>query len=128
MWADFYRHYLKVVEILKDFHLGFIMEIIVNIAILYGICKALDIFQKTISDRLLAADKNSQVVKIVVIITKILKFTIFFIMVAGFLQTHGYSVSSLIAGFGITGLAVGLAANTTLSNIFDNLRELNQFL
>ena len=44
MWADFYRHYLKVVEILKDFHLGFIMEIIVNIAILYGICKALDIF------------------------------------------------------------------------------------
>lgn len=121
MWADFYRHYLKVVEILKDFHLGFIMEIIVNIAILYGICKALDIFQKTISDRLLAADKNSQVVKIVVIITKILKFTIFFIMVAGFLQTHGYSVSSLIAGFGITGLAVGLAANTTLSNVFGTI-------
>ena len=42
-------------------------------------------------------------------------------MFAGFLQTHGYSVSSLIAGFGITGLAVGFAANSAIANIFGTI-------
>ena len=46
---------------------------------------------------------------------------VFLIILVSFLQTHGYSVSSLIAGFGITGLAVGLAANSALSNIFGTI-------
>ena len=121
MLTEIHEHFSKIVAILKDFHLGIIFELILNLVILYAICKALDVCEKTISDRIVAADKNSQAVKIVVIINKIIKFTLFFIMFAGFLQTHGYSVSSLIAGFGITGLAVGFAANTTLSNVFGTI-------
>ena len=121
MLSTLYSHWDKIVKILKELHFGLLLEIAVTIAIFYAICKAFDIFQKSISDRILANDKDSQVVKIVQIITKILKFTLFFIMFASFLQTHGYSVSSLIAGFGITGLAVGLAANSTLSSIFGTI-------
>lgn len=121
MLEEIHNQFLRIAQILQDFHLGIIFELIVNVAILIAICKALDIFEKSISDRIIAGDKNSQVVKIVAIVNKIIKFTIFFIMFAGFLQTHGYSVSSLIAGFGITGLAVGFAANTTLSNIFGTI-------
>ena len=121
MLAELHASINDIVRILKDFHLGFIFEICINIAILYAICKALDIFEKTISEKIIASDKNSQAVKIAAIVNKVLKFTIFFIMFAGFLQTHGYSVSSLIAGFGITGLAVGFAANTTLSNVFGTI-------
>lgn len=121
MLAEFYRYCLKVIEVVKDFKLGFLMEIIINLVIFYGICKALDLFEKSISTKLLNTDKNSQIVKVVNIISRILKFIVFLIMFASFLQTHGYSVSSLIAGLGITGLAVGLAANTTLANIFGTI-------
>ena len=121
MLAEIHRHIYKIIKLLKDFNFGLIIEIIVNIAILYAIFKTLDIFEKSICDKILSNDKNSQVVKIIQILNKILKFVVFFIMFASFLQTHGYSVSSLIAGFGITGLAVGLAANTTLSSIFGTI-------
>jgi MscS family membrane protein len=42
-------------------------------------------------------------------------------LLAGFLQSFGYNVSSLIAGFGITGLAVGFAAKEALGNIFGSI-------
>ena len=121
MLAEIHRHIYKIIKLLKDFNFGLIIEIIVNIAILYAIFKTLDIFVFSFCDKILSNDKNSQVVKIIQILNKILKFVVFFIMFASFLQTHGYSVSSLIAGFGITGLAVGLAANTTLSSIFGTI-------
>ena len=42
-------------------------------------------------------------------------------LVAGFLQSFGYNVSSLIAGFGITGLAVGFAAKEAIGNLFGSV-------
>ena len=121
MLSFVYQHWAKIVKILNDLHFGLIVEIVVNILIFYAICKAFDIFQKSVSEKILSKDKTSQVVKLIVISSKILKCIVFFIMFAGFLQTHGYSVSSLIAGFGITGLAVGLAANSTLSSVFGTI-------
>ncbi len=49
---------------------------------------------------------------------KLFAGTIAFILV---IQNLGYSVSSLVAGFGIGGLAVALAARETLANIFGSL-------
>ncbi len=118
MIHQLYNNIIKSVKILKEFNFGLIFEVLINIAILYGVCKLLDIFEKTVTERMLAADKNNQLVQFFPILTKIFKIILFFVVIASFLQTHGYSVSSLIAGFGITGLAVGLAANATLSNIF----------
>ena len=69
--------------------------------------------------------KSSQLVKFIPILTRILKFIVFFILIAALLQNHGYSVSSLIAGFGITGLAVGFAANATIANVFGTIAILS---
>ena len=55
------------------------------------------------------------------IITKTAKVIIVFLLLAGFLQSFGYNVSSLIAGFGITGLAVGFAAKEAIGNIFGSI-------
>ncbi len=121
MIHELYGHLLRIVKVFKEFNFGLIIEVAVNIGILYGACKLLDIFEKTVTDKMLAADKNNQLVKFFPILTKIFKFILFFVIIASFLQTHGYSVSSLIAGFGITGLAVGLAANATLSNVFGTI-------
>lgn len=52
------------------------------------------------------------------IITRSLNFFTATILIVMLLQKLGYNVSSLIAGLGITGLAVGFAAKETLSDIF----------
>lgn len=49
---------------------------------------------------------------------KIVKTIIVFVLVASFLQSQGYTLTSLIAGFGITGLAVGFAAQQTIASMF----------
>ena len=113
-----HKHLIKMIEIVKNFNFGLIFEVIINIVLIYGFCKLLDFFEKSMRDKILAKDNSNQLVQILPIMTKILKAIVVFIILASFLQTHGYSVSSLIAGFGITGLAVGLAANSTLANIF----------
>jgi MscS family membrane protein len=55
------------------------------------------------------------------ILTRIVKVVIIFILLAGFLQSFGYNVNSLIAGFGITGLAVGFAAKEAIGNVFGSI-------
>ena len=121
MLRELHNQLLRILEILRDFHFGIIFEIVANVLVLCVICKILNIIEKSISDKITANDKNNQIVKIFAVINRIIKFTLFFIMFAGFLQTHGYSVSSLIAGFGITGLAVGFAANSAIANIFGTI-------
>ena len=50
---------------------------------------------------------------------------VIFIALTGFLQSQGYSVSSILAGFGIGGIAVGMAAKDALANIFGSLEILS---
>lgn len=121
MLNDFLRYFHRVCEVLKEINFGFIVEIAINLIVLTVICKFLDILEARLKNKIIAANSHSQMVKIIPSINRILKFTIFFVILASFLQTHGYSVSSLIAGFGITGLAVGFAANAALANIFGTI-------
>jgi MscS family membrane protein len=55
------------------------------------------------------------------ILTRIAKVVIIFVILASFLQSFGYNVNSLIAGFGITGLAVGFAAKEAIGNVFGSI-------
>lgn len=107
-------------KVLESIHFGLIVEVITNIIVLSILFKLTDVFESKIKARI-QKNKNDQMVKILPIFSRIIKSVVFFIMLAAFLQNHGYSVSSLIAGFGITGLAVGFAANTTIANIFGTL-------
>lgn len=107
-------------KVLESIHFGLIVEVITNIIVLGILFKLTDVFESKIKARI-QKNKNDQMVKILPIFSRIIKSVVFFIMLAAFLQNHGYSVSSLIAGFGITGLAVGFAANTTIANIFGTL-------
>ena len=121
MLDKFIRYFDKMIEVLKDINFGFILEIIFNLAILVIIFKFLDIFEEKMKSKISQSKQQTQMLQIIPAINRILKFTIFFIILASFLQTHGYSVSSLIAGFGITGLAVGFAANSAIANIFGSI-------
>ncbi|MEX0608507.1 MAG: mechanosensitive ion channel family protein [Balneolaceae bacterium] len=55
------------------------------------------------------------------IIRKTLRFFVVVMGVIALLQNNGYNVASLIAGLGIGGLAIALAAQETLANFFGSI-------
>lgn len=115
------EHLEKINKLFESTHFDLIVGAIVNLIIMILLFKAVDILDRRLRERMLNKDHNSQLVQFIPILGKIFKFLIVFFILASFLQSHGYSVTSLITGFGITGLAVGFAANATISNIFGTL-------
>lgn len=114
----------KIQKVLKTIHFDIIVEVIINVIVLCLLFKAVDVFDSRLRKKF-KENKNSQIIKFIPVFTRIIKFVIFFILVAALLQNHGYSISSLIAGFGITGLAVGFAANATIANVFGTIAILS---
>ena len=83
-------------------HAPLILGIIINIAIISIICKLIDAFEIRLANRLKDRNSDSPLLNMMPILTKIAKSLVVFLLLAGFLQSFGYNVSSLIAGFGIT--------------------------
>ncbi len=102
-------------------HSPFIVGVIVNIALIMGASKLLDAFEIKLVNRLKERNSDSPLLNLMPVLTKIAKGLVVFLLLAGFLQSFGYNVSSLIAGFGITGLAVGFAAKEAIGNIFGSV-------
>ena len=102
-------------------HSPFIMGVIINIAIIVVVSKLIDAFEVKVANKLRQKNSDSPLFNLLPVLTKIVKSIIVFMLVAGFLQSFGYNVSSLIAGFGITGLAVGFAAKEAIGNIFGSV-------
>ncbi|MBO7672816.1 mechanosensitive ion channel family protein [bacterium] len=106
-----------VIKVVMSLPWKLIFQIFINLFILVIICKIIDKIASKFKENLLKADRV-QFAKMLPFIAKLTKLTIIFLAIAAFLQSQGYSVNSFLAGFGITGLAVGFAANEALSDIF----------
>ena len=115
---------VKMFEDLVNFfkhHSPFVMGIIVNIIIIYVFCKVMDIFTSKLEAKLKNKHSDSPLLNLMPILSKIIKSIVVFMLIVGFVESFGYNVSSLIAGFGITGLAVGFAAKEAIGNIFGSI-------
>lgn len=114
----------KVFEAIGTFflhHSAFILGVLINLVIIYAFCKAMDIFTSRLEAKLKNKNSESPLLNLMPVLSKIIKAIVIFMLLAGFLQSFGYNVSSLIAGFGITGLAVGFAAKEAIGNIFGSI-------
>jgi len=115
---------IKFIEGIGKFfinHSGFIFGVLINLGVIYLICKGIDMFSHKVEAKLRQKNSDSPLLNLMPILSKMIKFIIIFMLLANFLQSFGYNVASLIAGFGITGLAVGFAAKETISNIFGSV-------
>lgn len=113
-----------VVKPILDFlakHSPFIIGVIINIVLIIVINKIIDTLESRVTGKLREKHSDSSLVNLLPILIKVLKAIIIFMLLAGFLQSFGYNVSSLIAGFGITGLAVGFAAKEAIGNVFGSV-------
>lgn len=95
-----------------------IIELIIIFAAVLIAFKLIDIFNKNLKDKIIAKHGDKTILGFLPIIEKLIRIVIVFFAIATLLQSHGYSVTSLIAGFGITGLAVGFGAQATIANVF----------
>lgn len=102
-------------------HADFIFGVIINLTLIFVFCKIADTFNKKLEKRLINKHPDSPLINLMPILTRIAKVVIIFVILASFLQSFGYNVNSLIAGFGITGLAVGFAAKEAIGNVFGSI-------
>ena len=96
-----------------------------NVVFLMILFKIINMVDRKIIERIRSQESNSPLLRFMPIIIKIIKIVLIFIAATGLLQTHGYSMSSIIAGFGIGGLAVGMAAKDTLADVFGSISLLS---
>jgi MscS family membrane protein len=102
-------------------HADFIFGVIINLILISIFCKLTDAFNNKLEKKLLKKHPDSPLINLMPILTRIIKVVIIFVILASFLQSFGYNVNSLIAGFGITGLAVGFAAKEAIGNVFGSI-------
>lgn len=97
-----------------------ITEILVALTFTWLCFRLVDVFDKFMVNHLQEREKNKETLLLhfFPLFKRTLKVVIGFICLIIIVQSKGYSVTSLIAGFGITGLAVGFAAKESIANIF----------
>ena len=110
----------EVIKLLASINWDLIVAIVLNLICLAIVAKIIDKVTNKTSENLLKADRI-QLAKMLPQLAKLVKIIIIFLAVAAFLQSQGYSVSSFLAGFGITGLAIGFAAQEAISDIFGSI-------
>lgn len=108
----------KFDKVFSAFKLSLVLGVIVNIFIIVILFKLTDVFTKKLYFKFRNNTNLSSMHNVLIILNRIIKFIIVFVIAASFLQSQGYSLTSLIAGFGITGLAAGFAAQQTIASIF----------
>ena len=104
----------KVDKVFATFKVSMFVGVIINIILIILLFKLTDIAINKLKTKFITKDNAATIGHIFIILDRVIKSIIVFFLVASFLQSQGYSLTSLIAGFGITGLAVGLQHNRQL--------------
>lgn len=115
---EYVGKFRNVFETLK---IDLFLSVMINIFVAIVLFKLTDIFIAKLKSHSKNSDNQSLSGHLIPILEKIVKFLILFFILASFLQSNGYSITSIIAGFGITGLAVGFAAQQTIADFFGTL-------
>lgn len=102
-----------------------LIAIAINTILILVLFKVINVIDKKVREKIQSTESNSPLLRFIPILTKLLKAFLLFIAITGFLQSQGYSVSSILAGFGIGGIAVGMAAKDALANIFGSIELLS---
>ncbi|MTI87660.1 MAG: mechanosensitive ion channel family protein [Balneolaceae bacterium] len=103
-----------------NYYLSAILEIAVSAGVIWLLYNLSDVLSKYLS--VYTSKTETQLDdQLVPLIRKTLRFFIVVMGIIAILQNNGYNVASLIAGLGIGGLAVALAARDTLANFFGSI-------
>lgn len=115
------NHWDNFLNFLKE-HVGNFIEIFLIITVIILSMKLIEFLDKKIRENIITKHENSaRLLSFCPIFNKVTKVLVLFVIAASVMQAHGYSMTSLIAGFGIMGMAVSFAAKESIANIFGSL-------
>ena len=105
---------------LLRFYLARLMAFLLAIAVSWAAMRLIDVSTDRVRFVLLAEheDISSSMLPLV---NKMIKIVIFLFTVAAILTNWGYNTTTVLAGVGVGGLAVALAAQKTLENLFGGI-------
>lgn len=103
-----------------NLYLSTILEIALSAGFVWLFYNLAEVFAKYLTV-ITSKTENTLDDQLVPLIRKTLRFFIVVMGIILILQNNGYNVASLIAGLGIGGLAVALAAKDTLANFFGSI-------
>ncbi|MBD3616761.1 MAG: mechanosensitive ion channel family protein [Gracilimonas sp.] len=96
------------------------LEIVLSFTVVWLFYNLADVFSKYLGV-LTSKTETKLDDQLIPLIRKTLRFFVVVMGIIAILQNNGYNVASLIAGLGIGGLAVALAARETLANFFGSI-------
>jgi MscS family membrane protein len=99
-------------------YMSIVLKIVVALSITYVLLKAVDALMGVWRERTTTAENEQFSRLLLPLIGKIIKVFVVILVVLFTSQNLGFNVTSLIAGVSIGGLAIGLAAQDTLANLF----------
>ncbi len=96
-------------------------QILAHFLVLVGVMYVIDNAVVNIKQRIYDNSNNTSLLSILLFMSKFVKVIVVILILGSFLQCRGYSLTSLITGLGITGLAVGLAAKEMLASVLGSI-------
>ncbi|MFN1836310.1 mechanosensitive ion channel family protein [Balneola sp. MJW-20] len=117
----FYLSYTNLqLSVTVNYYLSSALEIAVSVGFVWLFYNLADVFSNYL---VTITSKTENVLddQLIPLIRKSLRVFVVVMGVIAILQNNGYNVASLIAGLGIGGLAVALAARETLANFFGSI-------
>lgn len=113
--------YFSSIEKFFSINSTLITQIIVHIALFVGVMYIIDHTVKNIKQKIYNNSNNSSLLNLLLFMTKFVKVIVVILVLGSFMQCRGYSLTSIITGLGITGLAVGLAAKEMLASVLGSI-------
>ena len=102
-------------------HISEIIRIIFYIIIVSLGLNLISKLTKHLTHALKLKDSNSLLLRFMPLLDNIIKVVFLFFIVIIFLKRYGIEATSLLAGIGIGGLAIGFAAKETIANLFGSV-------
>ena len=114
-------HYIESILNFLKTNSTLLSQIAVHIVIFIAVMFVIDNAVKNIKQRIYGNSNNSNLLTLLLFLSKFVKIIVIILVLGSFLQCRGYSLTSLITGLGITGLAVGLAAKEMLASVLGSI-------
>jgi MscS family membrane protein len=116
----FSSHFLHVPDGLRDF-VDNVITVLITVFFTWGVSRSIDAFRLVVVDPWVEATETKLDDQIVPILDNTLKAVLWSMAVLTAFTMLGYDVLSLLTGLGIGGVAVAMAAQATLSNVFGSV-------
>lgn len=98
-----------------------ISQILVHLVTLSLLLALVDKAVLNIKNKIYQNNDNSQLYHVLLLFAKVVKIIVIICVLGSYLQCRGYSLTSLMTGLGITGLAIGFAAKEMLSSVLGSI-------